>query len=137
MNHPDIYTSLEIVVNHDQGRIQRMGVTRTSGVTAFDVAALESVYRAQPFGAPPGAIVSPDGNVYLHWEFHRGLEACGTVNAHPYLLKVQPKSAPVPLEPAAPPAEEPERHGQSEPRPPPERRSSPLHAPLALAKTAE
>lgn len=112
MNRPDIYTSLEIVLDRDQGKIQRMGVTRTSGVTAFDVSALESVYRAQPFGAPPEAIVSPDGNVYFHWEFHRGLEACGTANAHPFMLKTQPKGAPAPLLPTAPPEETgQERHG--------------------------
>jgi hypothetical protein len=137
MNRPEIYTSLEIVVDHDDGRIQRMGVTRTSGVTAFDVAALESVYRAQPFGAPPHEIVSPDGNVYLHWEFHRGLEACGTSNAHPFMLKVQPKSAPVPLEPAAPPAPEPERHGAVEPRALPKHRFAPPSALPALAKTTD
>jgi len=137
MNREELFTSLEIVVDHDQGRIQRLGVTRTSGVTAFDVSALESVYRAQPFGAPPHEIVSPDGNVYLHWEFHRDLQACGTLNAHPFMLKVQPKSAPVPLEPAAPPAQEPERHGQSEPRVLPARGFATRHAPLALAKTAK
>ena len=129
MNRPDIYASLEIVLDRDQGRIQRIGVTRTSGVTAFDVAALESVYRAQPFGAPPQAIVSPDGNVYFHWEFHRGAEACGTMNAHPFMLKVQPKSAPPPLVPTAPPEEAQERHGSRSPR-----RSSPLgEAPRRLA----
>ncbi len=116
MNRPDIYTSLEIVLDRDQGRIQRMGVTRTSGVTAFDVAALESVYRAQPFGPPPQAILSPDGNVYFHWEFHRGVEACGTANAHPFMLKVQPKSAPPPPSPTAPPEEGQERHGALSPR---------------------
>jgi hypothetical protein len=128
MNRPEIYTALEIVLDRDQGRIQRMGVTRTSGVTAFDVSALESVYRAQPFGAPPQTIVSPDGNVYFHWEFHRGVEACGTANAHPFMLKVQPKSAPPPLVPTAPPEEGQERHGSL-----PRRRSPLGEAPRPLA----
>ena len=128
MNRPEIYTALEIVLDRDQGRIQRMGVTRTSGVTAFDVAALEAVYRAQPFGAPPQAILSPDGNVYFHWEFHRGVEACGTANARPFMLKVQPKSAPPPLVPTAPPEEGQERHGAL-----PERRSPLGVSPPAVA----
>jgi TonB family protein len=118
MNRPEIYTSLEIVLDREQGRIQRMGVTRTSGVTAFDVAALESVSRAQPFGPPPEVILSPDGNVYFHWEFHRGVEACGTANAHPFMLRTQPKSAPPPLVPTAPPEEGQERHGSLPPRDP-------------------
>jgi hypothetical protein len=136
MKQDGIYTVLEIVVDHDQGRIVRMGVTRTSGVTAFDVSALESVYRAQPFGEPPHEIISPDGNVYLQWEFHNSVEACGTANAHPYMLKVQPKTAPVPVEPSTPPSNnEPERHGQADPRPVRPGFRSPR--PLAFAKTAE
>ncbi|HET9955477.1 MAG TPA: hypothetical protein VFQ61_13280, partial [Polyangiaceae bacterium] len=67
MNNPTISTSLEIILDQDEGRIVNMGVTKTSGITAFDIAALDSVQRASPFGAPPREILSPDGNVYLHW----------------------------------------------------------------------
>jgi hypothetical protein len=102
MNRPDISTNLEIVLDQEDGRIVRMGVTKTSGVTAFDIAALESVHRAQPFGPPPHEIVSPDGNVYFHWEFWRNpYYACSTYFARPYILKVKPKSAPPP-EPTPP-----------------------------------
>ncbi len=114
MNKRGIKTNLEIVVSQVDGSLVKMGVTRTSGVTAFDIAALESVERAQPFGAPPKAIVSPDGNVYLHWEFHRNpYYACSTYFARPYILKVKPKTAP----PKLPPRKKPfgpseERHGK-------------------------
>ncbi len=122
MNKPDIKTHLEIVLNQEDGKVVRMGVTRTSGVTAFDIAALESVMRAQPFGPPPPEIVSPDGRVYFHWEFHRNPDyACSTYFAHPFILKSSPKSAPPsvnpppwrPLEPKEKPPTEaaPERHG--------------------------
>lgn len=124
MNKPDISTNLEIVLDQEEGRIVKMGVTKTSGVTAFDIAALDSVSRAAPFGTPPAEIVSPDGNVYLHWEFHRNMMACSTLNARPYMLKVQPKSAPPPKPepPALPPPLRPsepgpgtdERHGSLE-----------------------
>jgi TonB family protein len=90
MNDANLYVTLEIVLEKTEGRVLYLGVVRPSGSEDFDVAALVSVYRAQPFGAPPSEIVSPDGNVYLHWEFHRGVEACGTANAHPYLLKSAP-----------------------------------------------
>lgn len=95
-DHPlnrKLATSLEVVVDGERGRIVRMGITRTSGVTAFDVAALDAMERAsgRGFGKPPEAILSPDGNVYLHWEFHRALEvACSTQNARPYILKGAP-----------------------------------------------
>src|SRR4029079_11095266 len=67
----DLITHVEIVLAKDTGRIVRIGITKASGVTAFDVVALSSVSRAQPYGKAPDAIISPDGNVYLHWEFHR------------------------------------------------------------------
>jgi hypothetical protein len=100
MNRPQISTNLEIVLDQAEGRIVRMGITKTSGVTAFDIAALESVHRAQPFGPPPREIVSPDGNVYFHWEFWREpYFACSTYFARPFILKVKPKSAPPAIEP--------------------------------------
>lgn len=111
MNRSNISTNLEIVLDQQEGRIVRMGVTKTSGVTAFDIAALESVQRAQPFGMPPREIVSPDGNVYFHWEFYRDpFYACSTYFARPYLLKVKPKTAPPEL-----PAPKPRPYDPSEP----------------------
>ncbi|MBI3202651.1 MAG: hypothetical protein HYZ29_14020 [Myxococcales bacterium] len=101
MNRADIKTDLEIVLDKDEGKVVKMGVTHTSGVTAFDIAALESVMRASPFGAPPRDIVSPDGKVYFHWEFYRNpFYACSTYFAHPFILKGAPKSAPPSIEPA-------------------------------------
>jgi hypothetical protein len=93
LNDQRLSTELEIVLNQESGDVVRMGVTKFSGVTAFDIGALESVKRAAPFGMPPREIVSPDGNVYLHWEFHRNREACSTFNARPFLLKAQVKAA--------------------------------------------
>lgn len=117
MNRPEIKTHLEIVLSQEDGRVVRLGVTHTSGVTAFDIAALESVQRGSPYGQPPREIVSPDGNVYFHWEFHRIPHyACSTYFARPYILKVSPKSAPPEVAPpTTPPTEErppsDERHG--------------------------
>jgi hypothetical protein len=104
----EMATNLEIVLSQANGSIVKMGVTRTSGVTAFDIAALDSVQRASPFGAPPPSIVSPDGNVYLHWAFHRNAEACSTFNSRPFLLKVEPKAAPAEIAPLVPPGAAPE-----------------------------
>lgn len=94
-NHPlndqKLMTMLEIVLARD-GRLLKMGVVRTSGVTTFDIAALDAVDRAQPFGPAPVEIVSGDGRVYFHWEFHRDeVYACSTAGAQPYLL---PSAAP-------------------------------------------
>jgi len=87
----DLRSNLEIVLDKDTGKVVRMGVIKVSGVTAFDIAALSAVNRAAPFGKAPDAIASPDGNVYLHWEFHRDpVDACTTRNAWPFILKSAP-----------------------------------------------
>jgi TonB family protein len=101
LNDQKLVTRLEIVVTKD-GHIVRMGVVKPSGVTAFDIAALDSVQRASPFGPAPSAIISPDGRVYLHWEFHREeIYACSTQFARPYMLNV-PSRGPPTEPPAAP-----------------------------------
>ncbi len=110
MNRAEMHTNLEIVLNRADGSVVDLGVTKASGVTAFDIGALDSVFRAAPFGTPPSAIVSPDGNVYLHWEFWRDPNyACSTYFARPKMLRADPKS--VPYEPGLPtplrPEEEP------------------------------
>jgi TonB family protein len=87
----DLSTRLEIVIQKDTGKVVRMGVTKSSGVTAFDVAALEAVDRASPFDKAPDIIASPDGNVYVHWEFHRDpSDACSTRNVRPFMLQSAP-----------------------------------------------
>jgi hypothetical protein len=102
---------IEIVLNKEDGRIVRLGVTKASGVTAFDIVALNSISRAQPYGKAPDAVISPDGNVYLHWEFHRDpYDACTTRNARPYILKDPPpivtKGKPPKKGPSLAPADE-------------------------------
>lgn len=100
----ELVTHVEIVLSKDEGRIVRLGVTKASGSTAFDTVAVSSVQRASPFGKAPDEIVSPDGNIYIHWEFHRDpFDACTTRNARPYLLK----AAPTPVTPAPSPPKRP------------------------------
>jgi TonB family protein len=102
LNDPKLMTRLEIVLTRD-GHIVKMGVVKTSGVTAFDIAALDSVQRASPFGSAPNAIVSTDGSVYLHWEFHRDeVYACATMNAAPFMLNTPPGTPPVDPNPKTP-----------------------------------
>jgi hypothetical protein len=104
LNDPTLVTKLEIVLDRDDGHVIKMGVVRTSGITAFDIAALDSVQRSSPFGKPPKAIVSPDGNVYFHWEFHRDpVFACSTINARPFMLSTPPPSEPSTPKPSSPP----------------------------------
>jgi TonB family protein len=85
-NDKQLITRVEIVLT-SQGDIQRMGIVKSSGVTIFDLAVLEGVDRARPFGPIPTAIVSGDGNVYLRWDFRRDeVFACSTIGARPFML---------------------------------------------------
>jgi len=116
LNSPRLITKLEIVVSPKEGRIVKMGIVRTSGITAFDIAALDAVHRAQPFGPAPGAIVSPDGNVYLHWEFHRDeVFACSTMHARPFMLNAPPKAPTEEPQPPAPAPRGPNERGAPPP----------------------
>ena len=102
----NLVAHIEIVVGKDDGKIVRTGITKASGSTAFDLVAVNSARRAGPFGKPPDAIVSHDGKVYIHWEFHRDpYDACSSRNARPYILKAPeakgdatPAEAPKPVE---------------------------------------
>jgi hypothetical protein len=115
---------VEIVLERQEGRVVRRGITKPSGVTAFDVAALKSIDQAAPFGKPPDIIASPDGRVYLHWEFHRDpYYACTSRFARPFLLKATAK--PEPITPKITPGQAPptadERYRGQGPSAPPSR----------------
>jgi hypothetical protein len=99
----DLVAHVELVLSRDDGKIVRIGITKNSGSTVFDAVALESLDRASPFGKAPDAIASPDGLVYLHWEFHRDpFDACSTRNARPFMLREAPKPRTTPLPPPRP-----------------------------------
>ena len=87
----DLVTVLEVVLSPGEGRIERIGIIKSSGSTVFNVTTLDSFLRAQPFGKAPDFVVSSDGKVYLHWEVHRdGDDACSPRNAYPLMLRPAP-----------------------------------------------
>jgi hypothetical protein len=59
-----------------------MSTRASSGGTRLD-----SIDRAQPFGAPPAMILSSDCNVYLRWTFYSdAVHACSSQGVRPFLL---------------------------------------------------
>jgi len=135
MNDKHLITRLEIILTKE-GRLKKMGVVRTSGITAFDVAALDAVDRAQPFGPAPTAIVSPDGNVYLHWEFHRDeIYACSTMGARPFLLNAPAQNGEPPAGPPSLPSPRSPTREQGPPSSPNDAREGLLKRRAALPPT--
>ena len=65
-----LVTRVEIILGTN-GHLERVGIIKGSGVTAFDIGVLDSIFRAAPFDRPPVAILSTDGKVHVQWEFHR------------------------------------------------------------------
>ena len=53
MNDQALLARLEIVLDRDDGHVIRLGIVRTSGITAFDIAALDAVQRAPPSASRP------------------------------------------------------------------------------------
>jgi TonB family protein len=80
-----LWTQVQIQL-HGDGTLDRVGVIRASGNTAFDAAAVDSVMSAAPFPKPPASIRSANGKVYLDWQFHRDERACGTFGVDPHIL---------------------------------------------------
>lgn len=108
-----LVSALEISIKQD-GTLNQVVIAKPSGVLAFDAAAIDAVGSAAPFGTPPEAIKSRDGNVYITWHFHRDERQCATdfVNAH--ILTTPPKpgsSLPTPSKPVVAAA------GKSRPEP--------------------
>jgi TonB family protein len=87
LNVPTLMTNLEITVNRD-GTLSKIRILKSSGIAAFDNAAVDSVSRAQPFGNAPASIVSDDGFVHMHWRFQRDPTiGCSPMNTRPILLR--------------------------------------------------
>jgi TonB family protein len=85
-----LWTELSIAVDAD-GRVEPVAIGRTSGLQAFDVAAVDSVLAAAPFPSPPDAIKSADGKVHLDWQFHRDERGCGAFGVTPHIDGIVPK----------------------------------------------
>jgi hypothetical protein len=89
-DHPlgdaSLIATIEMILAGNDGHVVRRGIVRPSGVSAFDLGALQSVDRAAPFGAAPAATHSFDGNVHVQWDFRRDQMACSTLGAHPLLF---------------------------------------------------
>jgi hypothetical protein len=89
LNNQNLWTNLEISVNAD-GTLHKVMIARTSGITEFDVAAVDAVLSAGPYDTTPEAIRSVDGRIYLRWGFYRNWRQCGTFNVEPYILTEVP-----------------------------------------------
>ena len=85
LNDLERWVQLEVVVTGG-GEVEKVSIVRPSGLAHFDAAAIDAVMASSPFRAPPEAIKSVDGKVYLDWRFHRDDRQCGTFGVDPHIL---------------------------------------------------
>jgi TonB family protein len=90
MNNMRLWAMIEAVVT-PEGKVAKATIVKNSGILPYDVAALDTIFSASPYPPTPRAIRSADGNVYLHWRFHRDQRQCGTFGVDPYILTKPPK----------------------------------------------
>lgn len=80
------FATVEIAID-DRGQIADMGIVKSSGLRAFDIAILDALERTSPFGPAPRGALSEDGRLYLRWQFFRDPQyACSAGGASPFRL---------------------------------------------------
>ncbi|HVY49780.1 MAG TPA: TonB C-terminal domain-containing protein, partial [Minicystis sp.] len=117
---PKMYAIAELVIAPDTGRVIRRGIVKNSGSTAYDIIVLKAIDASGPYGKAPDAIVSPDGKVYLHWEFHRNhFDACSTRFAYPIMKRATAAPKKATPSPTGAPPKAPSKTPDERPTPPP------------------
>lgn len=87
LSNPDLRTVLEFVIDGQTGKLESVNIVESSGQTQFDMEAVRVSKMVAPHPTPPDKIVSPDGNVYMHWRFWRNQRQCGTFGVSLYRVE--------------------------------------------------
>lgn len=94
LNDPRLNTKLEFVITADSGEVESVNIVSSSGEVRFDAQAVSIAYRIGPHPNPPPEIVSPDGKIYIHWNFWRDQRQCGTFGASVFIVNEDQRSSP-------------------------------------------
>lgn len=86
LSNSSLNTVLEFVVDGETGELESVNLVESSGVTTYDMEAINIAKEVAPHPRAPSAIRSPNGNVYLHWNFWRDQRQCGTFGVSIYKL---------------------------------------------------
>lgn len=86
LSNPSLMTAVEFGVS-SQGEVVHAGIVRSSGQAQFDGEALLMVRNLGPHRPPPPGLLSHDGNLYVHWQFHRDQRMCGTFGASVRIIR--------------------------------------------------
>lgn len=86
LQDPDLNTTLEFVIDAKSGEFEAINLVKSSGQMLFDAEAISTSWNIGKRPNPPPQIVSPNGKIYLHWNFWRDGRQCGVMSASIFLL---------------------------------------------------
>lgn len=95
LSNTQLNTVLEFVVDGDSGKLKSVNMVQSSGRVEFDSEAISISKMVAPHPPAPPSVVSPDGDVYLHWNFWRDQRQCGTFGVSIYKVDKQGTRQPV------------------------------------------
>lgn len=77
--------TLEYVITRE-GEVADVRIVSQARESLFTAEAVNMLYSLGPYPPPPAAMLSSDGNTYIHWRFQRDNRACGTFGASVHFL---------------------------------------------------
>lgn len=86
LNDPELNTKLEFVIRAADGEVEKVNIVRSSGQLRFDAQAVTISRGIGPHPGAPEELVSPDGRVYIHWNFWRDQRQCGLFGASVFIV---------------------------------------------------
>lgn len=85
LQDPSLNVTIEFVINAQSGEFEKVSIVHSSGQLQFDAEAIAVVQGIGKRPNPPPQIISPNGKVYIHWNFFRDGRQCGVFHAHVYI----------------------------------------------------
>lgn len=86
LQNPALHVLLEFVILAETGKFEAVNIVQSSGELLFDAEAVDTAWAIGDKPNPPPQIVSPNGKIYIHWNFWRDGRQCGVFGASVFLL---------------------------------------------------
>ncbi|MEM1348658.1 MAG: hypothetical protein AAGI01_08900 [Myxococcota bacterium] len=86
LHDPTLQTTLEFVIDAKSGKFEAVNIVRSSGELSYDAEAVDIAWTLGDHPNPPPQIISPNGKVYIHWNFWRDARQCGPFGAQVFIV---------------------------------------------------
>ncbi len=86
LRNPNLNIKLEMVIDGATGVVEKVSIINTSGQLMYDSEAIIIAQTIGPHGLAPDDATSPNGKVYIHWNFWRDSRQCGIFGAEMFIV---------------------------------------------------